>query len=49
MLTRELRRLTRHSAIYGLGAVVPRLLALLLLPLYTRFLTPAAISESICR
>ncbi len=41
MLVTELTRLARHSAIYGVGAVVPRVLALLLLPLYTRFLTPA--------
>jgi O-antigen/teichoic acid export membrane protein len=41
MLVTELTRLAKHSAIYGLGAVVPRLIALLLLPLYTRFLTPA--------
>jgi O-antigen/teichoic acid export membrane protein len=37
----ELRRLGRHSAIYGLGGLVSRILAVLLLPLYTRYLTPA--------
>jgi O-antigen/teichoic acid export membrane protein len=34
----ELRRLGRHSAIYGLGGVVSRVLAVFLLPLYTRYL-----------
>ena len=34
----QLRRLGRHSAIYGLGGIVSRVLAVFLLPLYTRFL-----------
>src|SRR5574337_1539521 len=34
----ELRRLARHSAIYGLGGLVSRILATLLLPLYTHYL-----------
>jgi O-antigen/teichoic acid export membrane protein len=37
----ELRRLGKHSAIYGLGGLVSRILAVLLLPLYTRYLTPS--------
>ena len=37
----QLARLGRHSAIYGLGGLVSRMLAVLLLPLYTRYLTPA--------
>ena len=37
----QLRRLGRHSAIYGLGGLVSRILAVLLLPLYTRYLDPA--------
>jgi O-antigen/teichoic acid export membrane protein len=37
----QLARLGRHSAIYGLGGLVSRILAVLLLPLYTRYLTPA--------
>jgi O-antigen/teichoic acid export membrane protein len=37
----ELKRLGKHSAIYGLGGLVSRILAVLLLPLYTRFLTPS--------
>lgn len=36
-----LARLTRHSAIYGLGDLVARLLGVLLLPLYTAYLSPA--------
>jgi O-antigen/teichoic acid export membrane protein len=34
----EIRRLGRHSAIYGLGGIVSRILAVLLLPLYTHYL-----------
>jgi O-antigen/teichoic acid export membrane protein len=37
----QLKRLARHSAIYGLGGLVSRVLAILLLPLYTRYLTPS--------
>jgi O-antigen/teichoic acid export membrane protein len=37
----ELKRLGKHSAIYGLGGLVSRILAVLLLPLYTRFLSPS--------
>jgi O-antigen/teichoic acid export membrane protein len=37
----QLRRLGRHSAIYGLGGLVSRVIAVLLLPLYTAYLTPA--------
>jgi O-antigen/teichoic acid export membrane protein len=33
--------LARHSLIYGLGSVVSRVLAVLLLPLYTRYLHPS--------
>jgi O-antigen/teichoic acid export membrane protein len=40
-LGREIGRLAKHSAIYGLGGLVSRILAVLLLPLYTRYLTPA--------
>src|ERR687884_2262868 len=36
----RLRELVRHSAIYGLGSIVARILGVLLLPLYTRYLTP---------
>ena len=37
----QLRRLGRHSLIYGLGGLVSRILAVILLPLYTRYLTPS--------
>lgn len=40
-LGRQLGRLGKHSAIYGLGGLVSRILAVLLLPLYTRFLSPS--------
>jgi O-antigen/teichoic acid export membrane protein len=33
-----MKRLGRHSAVYGLGGIVSRVLAVFLLPLYTRFL-----------
>ena len=41
-LAYELRRLGRHSAIYGIGGLVSRILATLLLPLYTHYLPPGA-------
>src|SRR5438045_9406444 len=41
-LGQELRRLGRHSAIYGLGGLVSRIIATLLLPLYTHYLPPDA-------
>jgi O-antigen/teichoic acid export membrane protein len=44
-LASELKRLGKHSAIYGLGGLVSRILAVLLLPLYTRYLTPADYGE----
>ena len=37
----QLKRLAKHSAIYGLGGLVSRVLAVLLLPLYTRYLSPS--------
>jgi O-antigen/teichoic acid export membrane protein len=40
-LTAQIKRLARHSAIYGLGGIVSRILAVLLLPLYTRYLRPS--------
>ena len=36
----QIKRLARHSAIYGLGGTVSRILAVLLLPLYTAYLEP---------
>jgi O-antigen/teichoic acid export membrane protein len=40
-LGKELGRLGKHSAIYGFGGLVQRILAVLLLPVYTRYLTPS--------
>src|SRR6476660_8229863 len=40
-LASQLKRLGKHSVIYGLGGLVSRILAVLLLPLYTRYLTPS--------
>jgi O-antigen/teichoic acid export membrane protein len=37
----QLRRLGKHSIIYGLGGLVSRILAVLLLPIYTRYLSPS--------
>jgi O-antigen/teichoic acid export membrane protein len=37
----QIVRLARHSAIYGVGGLVSRFVSVLLLPLYTRYLTPA--------
>ena len=39
-LGHELKRLARHTAIYGMGGLVSRILAVLLLPLYTHYLPP---------
>src|SRR2546421_186518 len=36
----QMKRLAKHSAIYGLGGLLSRILAVLLLPLYTRYLSP---------
>jgi len=36
----QMARLARHSAVYGVGGLVSRFAAVLLLPLYTRYLTP---------
>jgi O-antigen/teichoic acid export membrane protein len=36
-----LKHLSKHSIIYGLGGMLSRLLGLVLLPIYTRYLTPA--------
>jgi O-antigen/teichoic acid export membrane protein len=39
VIAAQLKRLGKHSVIYGLGGLVSRLLAVLLLPLYTSYLT----------
>src|SRR5262249_1112067 len=41
-LSQQLRRLGRPSAVYGLGGLVSRILATLLLPLYTHYLPPGS-------
>jgi O-antigen/teichoic acid export membrane protein len=41
MIAARMKELARHSAVYGLGSLVSRFIAVLLLPVYTRFLTPA--------
>ncbi|MGH3050701.1 MAG: lipopolysaccharide biosynthesis protein, partial [Gaiellaceae bacterium] len=41
----ELKRLGRHSAIYGIGGIVSRVLAVVLLPLYTSYLPPKAYGQ----
>jgi O-antigen/teichoic acid export membrane protein len=41
VLSARIRELLRHSAIYGLGSIIARFIGVLLLPLYTRFLTPS--------
>jgi O-antigen/teichoic acid export membrane protein len=40
-----MRRLARHSAIYGIGGLVSRILATVLLPLYTHYLPPSAYGQ----
>src|SRR5215207_11206219 len=37
-LAAQMRRLGKHSAVYGLGGIVSRLIAVFLLPVYTRYL-----------
>jgi O-antigen/teichoic acid export membrane protein len=44
-LAAQLKRLVRHSAIYGLGGIVSRVLAVVLLPLYTHYLPPNAYGQ----
>ena len=41
----QMRRLTRHSAVYGVGGLVSRILATILLPLYTHYLPPSAYGQ----
>ena len=45
MIGAQLKRLVRHSAIYGLGGIVSRVLAIFLLPLYTRYLGRVALGS----
>ncbi len=45
MLVRELKRLGSQSAIYGLGGIVSRLIAVFLLPIYTAYLGPKGFGQ----
>jgi O-antigen/teichoic acid export membrane protein len=40
VLGSQVKRLGKHTAVYGLGGLVSRILAVLLLPLYTNYLGP---------
>ena len=40
MDTKEIKFLLTHSSIYGIGTVISRFVAFILLPLYTHYLTP---------
>jgi O-antigen/teichoic acid export membrane protein len=40
-VSRHVTRLARHSAVYGLGDLVARFVGVLLLPLYTAYLSPS--------
>ncbi len=40
-LYRKILTLGRHTVVYGLGSVATRLLGFLLIPVYTRYMTPA--------
>src|SRR5215203_5549197 len=44
-LAAQMTRLGRHSAVYGLGGIVSRVLAVFLLPLYTRYLDTSDFGE----
>src|SRR5262245_32675107 len=44
-LGQQLARLGRHSLIYGLGGLVSRVLAVFLLPLYTRYLDTSDLGQ----
>lgn len=41
MLLEEIKKLGKHSIVYGFGSLLSRLLGFILLPIYTRYLTPA--------
>ena len=39
-LALQVKRLGKHTAVYGVGGLISRILAVLLLPLYTSYLGP---------
>lgn len=41
MITDQIKSLFKHSSIYGIGTIIGQAVGFLLLPLYTRYLTPA--------
>ncbi len=45
MIAAQIKRLGKHSVIYGLGGLVSRILAVLLLPLYTSYLGPSGFGK----
>ncbi len=45
-VARNLARIGRQSAIYGAGSIAATLLGIVLLPLYTRQLTPAQFGDA---
>lgn len=40
LMARELRRLVKHSGVYGLGIVMSKLVGFIMVPVYTHFLRP---------
>lgn len=40
-MLRELRRILSDSVVYGLGGVLPKIVGVLLIPVYTRYLSPS--------
>ena len=40
-MTKQLKAILKHSSIYSIGTIVGQLVGFLLLPLYTRYLTPS--------
>ena len=46
-VARNLARISKQSAIYGAGSIAATLLGIVLLPLYTRELTPAQFGDAV--
>jgi O-antigen/teichoic acid export membrane protein len=44
-LSAQVKRLGKHTAVYGLGGLISRILAVLLLPLYTSYLGPSGFGK----
>jgi len=40
-LAAQIQRLGKHSVIYGVAGLIQRIVAVLMLPLYMRYLTPS--------